>query len=309
MGGALLRMAKHANEALKRYTDLSNFIDDRQSMINAASAFSAPLAQFIHNSTQQLMHYSINAAMEGLKVIAAVLQLSGLTAPVGVGLTAGANVSQAIETIIYEAKKRWDLETAWKTYKFALENPDNRKAGLVAMQENPTLAKYAVAWGAQIKKDPLVGDFMQSCGLNKDTLKDPEASVDLVVTYLEKRLPDDNVVVGRDYTAAGKVELTVSGFLKEKARGETKLGVKKVETKKLEFVLTQWEIEYPLLKEAKDKDPEAVKKCRQFLHQIDVEMLNYKTFDEEGKAVQEMGDLKARYYKRTKAHTEEMKKW
>ena len=250
-------MVKNAKEAYKRWADFTAFLEDRQAMVNAASAFSAPLAQFIHNSTQQHLHYTLNAAMEGMKIVAAALQMGAITAPAGVGMSAGIAASQSIEGIVYEAKKRWDLSTAWDTYKQALENPENRKFGLIALKKNPTLAKYAVAWGALIKKDPLVSDFMGDCGLNKDTLKDPEANVDLVVKYLEKRMPDDNVVVGRDYSAVGKVELTMKFWIKERTKGRNQTRCEPQETKRLEFLLSQWETEYPLQKAANPKDPEA----------------------------------------------------
>jgi hypothetical protein len=309
MGGALLRLAKNAHEALKRYTDMSAFVDSRQSMLIAASAFSAPVSQFIHNSSQQFMHYSINAAMEGLKIVAAALQLGAITAPVGVGLAGGANISQAIEGVLYEAKKRWDLSTAWNTYKAALENPENRKTGLIAIKSNPTLAKYSVAWGAVILKDPLVVDFMHDCGLNKDTLKDPEANVDRVVSYLEKRMPDDNEVVGRDYSAVGKVELVATVWIKEKARGEKKLGAKAQDTKSLEYSLTQWELKYPVVKVVKDKDPADVQKCRDILRDLEGAFAQYKPFDKDGVPIQEMSDLRAKFTKRIALHKKELEAW
>ena len=39
---------------------------------------------------------------------------------------------------------------------------------------------------------------MSNCGLDAETLKDPESKLDLVVKYLEARMLDDNVLVGRD---------------------------------------------------------------------------------------------------------------
>jgi hypothetical protein len=323
IGGALLRLAKNANEALKRYTDMVAFLGDRQHMLNAASEFSTAVTQFIRNADQQFMHYSINAAIEGLKVVAAALQCGGITAGAGAGLAGAANISQGIEGVIYEAAKRWDLGKAWDTYKIALENPDNRKDGLIAIKKNPTLAKYAIAWGAVIKKDPLVTDFMHSCGLNKEaTLKDPDANTDLVVTYLEKRMPDDNVVVGRDYTAIGKVELTATVWIKEKTKGEKKLGAKAQDTRVLDSLLARWEIEYPLLKDAEpeisnapddDKKKEAVARWTAVVNEHETmlkEMSNafalYKPYNEEGEPVLEMSDVRDKFTKRIAAHQAEL---
>jgi hypothetical protein len=261
------------------------------------------------NARKQFAHYTFNAAMEGLKACAAVLQVGVVTAPLAAGLSISASMAETAEGMLFEAKKRWDLEAAWKTYKNALEYPDNRKAGLVAIKKNPTLAKYAVAWGALIKKDPLVGDFMRSCGLNKDTLKDPDANLDLVVSYLEKRMPDDNTVVGRDYTSAGKVELSVSVWIKEKTLAENKLGMKPFDSKTLEFQLTQWETEYPPLKDAKVRDPEAVKKCKVILQALYPALQNHKAFDKDGKPVLPFVEVKSRFQRRIKAHEDEVAKW
>ena len=56
------------------------------------------------------------------------------------------------------------------------------------MRRNPTLAKYAVAWGAVIDEDPLVSDFISHCGLNADTIEG-DGNIDKVVDYLEAACP------------------------------------------------------------------------------------------------------------------------
>ena len=152
-------------------------------------------------------------------------------------------------------------------------------------------------------------DFMHDCGLNKDTLKDPEANVDRVVSYLEKRMPDDNEVVGRDYSAVGKVELVATVWIKEKARGEKKLGAKAQDTKSLEYSLTQWELKYPVVKVVKDKDPADVQKCRDILRDLEGAFAQYKPFDKDGVPIQEMSDLRAKFTKRIALHKKELEAW
>jgi len=239
-------------------------------MLQAASAFSAPLAQFVSNARTQLAHYSFNLAAEGLKVIGGVLQMAQITAPAGVGATAVANAAEAAESVLYQAKKIYDLEKAWKVYKKALKQPENRKLGLVAMQSNPTLAKYAVAWGALIKKDPLVADFMRNCGLEGDVFKDPGANVDRVVEYLEKRMPDDNVMVGRSVFAT---RLTVESWHKEKLRLE-KQGFPSVDTSALDTDLANWKTAYSTLNTA--PDPKAAREqLSKTLNDLDTHFFNY----------------------------------
>jgi hypothetical protein len=142
--------------------------------------------------------------------------------------------------------KRYQLEQAWSTYKKALRNPDNRKLALIAMRENPTLAKYAMAWGAVIEKDPLVGDFMAYCDLDSDTLRGT-AKIDKVVEYLEARMPDDITVVGREVEGAvtdwapTTVQLTADSWIDAKTRGETQGDVRPVDTPAIESALLKVE--------------------------------------------------------------------
>jgi len=195
IAGSLISIFKNGKEAVSRASDFLAFSQDRAAMLRAASAYSAPLSQFIDNAYFQGLYYTISVATDGLKIVAGILQCTPAVA-VGTGLSAGASAAQAIVDVLNEIKKRVDLETAWKTYKKAIERPESRKDGLIAMKKNPTLAKHAIAWGAVVKEDPLVGDFMHSCGLDAATLRDPKKNIELVVAYLETRMPDDNIVVG-----------------------------------------------------------------------------------------------------------------
>jgi hypothetical protein len=168
----------------------------------------------VANSRSQMLHYLANAAFEAVKIIGAALQCGGITAPAGVAVSAAGGIAQALEAVIYEIAKRVNLEQAWSTYRDYITHKDNRRKGLEAVRANPTLAKYATAWGALIKKDPLVIDFIGACGLTPETLKDPKGDLDKVVKYLEVRMPDDLVVTGRagEIDTAG-LELTRASWM------------------------------------------------------------------------------------------------
>jgi tetratricopeptide (TPR) repeat protein len=246
MGGALLRMSKFIFEAVKRWIDFHNFCKSKAAMLNAASSYSPAVRQFRENSRNQGIHYSINAACEGVKFVGAALQCTP-AAIGGVVAAQAASGTEAVEAVLYELNKRYQLEHAWTTYKTALNNPENRRLGLVAIRENPTLAKYSVAWGAVVENDPLVGDFMEYCNLNSDTIKG-NANIDKVVTYLEARMPDDIEVTGRRYAkgdtnwaASVKVALTAEAWIDAKSRGETQGNVKEVDTAAIESALTTFE--------------------------------------------------------------------
>jgi hypothetical protein len=246
MGGSLLRMSRFIFEAVKRWIDFHNFCQSKAAMLNAASSYSPAVRQFRENSRNQGLHYSINAACEGVRFVGAALQCTP-AAIGGVVAAQAASGTEAVEAVLYELNKRYQLEHAWTTYKTALNNPENRRLGLVAIRENPTLAKYSVAWGAVVEDDPLVGDFMEYCNLNSDTIKG-NANIDKVVSYLEARMPDDVEVTGRRYAkgdthwAAGvKVALTAEAWIDAKSRAETLGNVKEVDTAAIESALTTFE--------------------------------------------------------------------
>ncbi|WP_158080766.1 hypothetical protein [Pelomonas sp. KK5] len=239
--GSALKVARNLYEAGKRTVDTINFVEKREGLYNAASAFSPAVSQFIHNGRVQQAHYYANAAFEAAKMIGAIMQVAGVVAaPAGVIVSASAGIAQAAEAVVYEANKRYDLEKAWSTYEVALSRPENRRLGLIAVRENPTLAKYAVAWGALIKKDALVQDFMGACDITPEVLKDPDANLDKVVKYLEARMPDDNVVTGRKIDgpaavwAPAKMELTAASWITIKSLGVTKGGLADEDTRSFE---------------------------------------------------------------------------
>ena len=255
-GGALLRMSKFIFQAVKRWIDFANFCSSNTAMMNAASAYSPAVRRFRDDSGIQGMHYSINAACEGVKIVGACLQCSPAVIG-GIIAAQAASGVEAVEAVLYEIGKRYQLHDAWQTYKVALNNPDNRKLALIAVRKNPTLAKYAIAWGAVIEEDPLVGDFMSYAGVNADTIRG-NAKIDKVVEYLEARMPDDITVVGRRYEtnadwAPSKVQLTIDSWLDAKTRGETQGGVAKVDAPAIESALTKYEAAREKMKAAKDE--------------------------------------------------------
>jgi hypothetical protein len=271
MGGALLRMTKFIFEAVKRWIDYSNFCDNAKAMTNAACIYSPAVKRFRDDAARQGLYYSINAACEGVKIVGAIVNCTpGVIG--GIIASQAATGVEAVTAVLYEIAKREQLAEAWKTYKDAINHPENRRIAQVAIRKNPTLTKYAVAWGAIIEEDPLVGDFMAYCGVNADNLKG-NAGIDKVVEYLEARMPDDIEVVGRRYAAnadwaPAKVELTTDSWIDAKARGETEGGVAKIDTSAIESALTTYEAALQKLEDAKTDPPakrktetEAVLKC------------------------------------------------
>jgi hypothetical protein len=245
IGGSAVALAQNILLAVQRTRDFAAWVDSNRDMIRAASPYSSAVTNFTKNAAIQALHYEISAAVELVKIIGAVTECSGLGAAAGKAVQAGATIAGAIEGLLYEAKKRYDLEKAWSQYRLALTRPESRKLGLVAIRENPTLAKYAVAYGCCEKKDPIVGDFMDKCGLTAETLQDENANVDKVVEYLEARMPDDIVVVGREVAlgnwAPSPIVLTSLCWASAKNRAVKDAGLQAMETRAVDAALFELE--------------------------------------------------------------------
>jgi hypothetical protein len=113
MGGALLRISQHIFKAVKRWANFANFCDSKKAMIDAASAYSAPIKRFRAGAGVQGHHYSVNAACEGAKIVAAALQCT--PAVIGGIITAQvASGVEAVEAVLYEINKRHNLSVASK---------------------------------------------------------------------------------------------------------------------------------------------------------------------------------------------------
>ncbi len=322
IAGTLFKMILAIKDAIAHTTDFIKWHNSQRDMFRAASPYSAPLANFIDNAALQAIHAEMTAAVEAVNMLGAIIECAGghIGVAVGKGLQAGATIAGAIENILYEAKKRYNLEMAWQSYKLAMVRPENRKLGLIAMKKNPTLAKYAVAWGAVIKKDPLVSDFMARCGLDADTLKDPKANVSKVVTYLEARMPEDITVTGRKGVttdwAPGTIELTVACWTATKKRGETKAELVVVETPVLESTLARFDTLYKSTKNAPDRNATQAKNdakaCYEMINTILAELNGYKAIRSDSKKKlphRQMEDLVGEFKAIAQERLEEIQGW
>ena len=320
IGGCALKMAKNITLAVKRWSDFEAFRSKRGSMFEAASAYSAAATRFVRNSELQGAHYTANAAAEGAKMIGAILQCSAVAAHAGVVVSSSANIAQAIEAVLYEMARLMEVKKAWKDYQEALYHPDNRRLGLLALESNSTLAKYAIAWGAVIEKDALVSDFLGACNLNADSLRDPGANVDKVVAYLEARLPDDQVIVGRKISLVSwipkEIELTAISWVGAKALGEAKADLKPDETPGIDAGLSQLDASLTNWRKvgedkAKGIPSEDLEACKRLINLLRAEFTKYKPRHpgEKKEFHVEMSEVRSEFTKKLELVSSETAKW
>jgi hypothetical protein len=87
------------------------------------------------------------------------------------------------------------MEQGWRLFQTALKNPANRKAARRAIEGNPTLAKYSLAWGAIEGGDVFAKSAMKKCGLTPRVLETEGANVSEVQRFLETMFDEDLVIL------------------------------------------------------------------------------------------------------------------
>lgn len=163
---------------------------------DAQAASSAQVDAFLSRKglqTKQVAQAGIKVALDAAKVVAEALKLTP-AAPAAPVVSAGVDLVEAaleLADIIYTEVQ---MAAAWRIYQQARDMPGDRYLARKATRQNPTLAKYAMAWGAT-KGDPIAVEGMRRCGLNEHTLALPDSNVAKVVAYLEAKYADDPVLL------------------------------------------------------------------------------------------------------------------
>jgi hypothetical protein len=197
---AAIGLAVNLMKAADRAMELNKWINNQKDMKRAVSSFESSAMNFVKNQAEQFSHYAIQAACKLAQMIGEIVKCSGLASAAGEAVSKGAALASAAEELSYQFYKEVDLIRAWKVTKKAWAHPESRKLQLIARSLNPTLAKYTLAWGAAVKRDPMAMEAMATCGLNELTLSDPGSNVNKVQSYLETMFNEDNVVLRRVVT-------------------------------------------------------------------------------------------------------------
>ncbi len=193
LGTEMIALAQNAKLAVEKAAATYSFLQEQKSARETANRYGSAIDNFLANAKFQLTAASLNAAMNGMKlIVAAVAAAVPHAAP---AVPAMAAVSAGVNMVLGGIKQS-RLKKAWDQTKKALENPANRRLGMEVRKLNPTLAKYTVAYGATEEEDPIAISMALACGLNEETLKNPQTNADKVKRYFETKFPDDGTVIG-----------------------------------------------------------------------------------------------------------------
>lgn len=166
---------------------------------------------------EQAIVAGMKAALAAIDLVGKAMAHAGHLAPVGLAVSAGVSGGQALLEVSLKVVSEGKMKAAWEVYKKALANPDDRKAAREAIRTNPTLAKYALAWGAVKEGNRIAESALMSCGIDELTLKDPGTNTGNVVGYLELLFKDDPKLLHRDGGKGawypGEPELTLASWM------------------------------------------------------------------------------------------------
>jgi tetratricopeptide (TPR) repeat protein len=202
---AMKRAATH----LQAYAEWAENVDD------ARAAMSVQVEAMLNRAGLSELQYErdiADIALAVAKIEAGVLSCCGHAAPAGYALNAAVAATTSLKQLAIKYYDKGKLEFAWKTYKEALKNPKNRKKVREAIRENPTLAKYVIAYGAEWDDNPVARNALKKCGLTERVLDSKDTNVQKVVTFLEALYPDDPILLKEVATKEdwypGSIELT-----------------------------------------------------------------------------------------------------
>ncbi|MEM6739028.1 MAG: hypothetical protein AAF646_02860 [Pseudomonadota bacterium] len=190
---AAMTLSLTIKDAVEKAEELIVWRENVEDALTAHSAVADAMLNRKGLQTKQTMLAGIQVALDAAKVVAEVLALTP-AAPAAPIVKASIDVAEAAIELGDLIGTEAQLAAAWKIYQRAKDNPEDRYEARKAMRENPTLAKYAMAY-ASLQGDPIAVEGMRRCGLSKVTLANPETNVDKVVTYLETKYPDDPVLL------------------------------------------------------------------------------------------------------------------
>jgi hypothetical protein len=193
--GSAISFVTNVLKAAERADELLKWADSVDLGSIAESNMTPAMKNFTHNQGVQLTHYTIQAACDFAQTIGALVGSTGIAAAAGVAVSKVAQATSAAATVLYKVYRKRELESAWSLFKESLYNPENRKLGQRVRQENSTLAKYTLAWGAMEKRDPIALRAIDKCGLNELTLSDPGSNVKTVEKFLEVYYKEDVRVI------------------------------------------------------------------------------------------------------------------
>jgi hypothetical protein len=183
---------------------LNKWLDSYGDAINSASPYASAIENFINSNRDLLCHNSVQALASLAQGIAGYASIA-IPPMASAALAMDATASAA--NLVFQVYRQAALANAWKQTIKSLRNPQNRQLALVVRELNPTLAKYTIAYGAFIARDPIAVRAVGRIGLDRETLSNPNAKLADVKNWLEEVYKDDLTLVADTELDSGAVRV------------------------------------------------------------------------------------------------------
>ncbi|MEM6933662.1 MAG: hypothetical protein AAF526_08745, partial [Pseudomonadota bacterium] len=299
---AILEAIKHA-EQLAAWTE--NLSDAKKSGSVQADA----IMNRFDLQKKQTIKADIIVGLKAVDLVGAVVKTAGgPAAPAGLAISASAQLTEQSLQLADKIVTIVQMRNAWSMYKKALKEPRDRKNVRLALRKNPTLAKYAIAYGAVMDKNAIARKAVERCGINERALANANENVGKVVEYLETLYREDpteksgGIVFDERAWHPGPAELTFKswgGFFKEATTSSRiKPLVRKDDVTKIGTKMANFEAEHKKFKaffeddwKAKsDDDLTGIDKLKTAADDLQSALDQYNPMDENGEAHKQMAE-------------------
>lgn len=212
--GDAVKFVQNIYACVGRIQALIAWMDSYGDAVRSSNRYTSAVENFINSNRDLLCNNTVQALLNLAKLVA---DATSVAMP---AMASAATVFDAAATtadLCFQCYRQAELDRAWKLTLKSIENPANRQLALVVRELNPTLAKYAIAYGALIEKDPVAVRAMDRIGLDRETLMNPNNKVGDVRKYLKSLYSDDLKLVAEMDKARAKAkvpdpELTVKAW-------------------------------------------------------------------------------------------------
>jgi hypothetical protein len=216
MGQSLLELANEMRLLIdcgQQYMSWAENMDDAR---RAGSVQAEAMSSRMDLSMTQSVRHGVESAIKVAQIIGQGLTIAGgPLAHAGLMLDKTAAGASAAKKVISAVVDEHAAAAGWRIYQKAFENPKNRTAARQALRQNPTLAKYAIAYGAKVG-NPIAANALRKCGITDEMMADKNAGVAKLVTFLEARFNEDPTILRRITKSKwypGTIELTAASWM------------------------------------------------------------------------------------------------
>src|SRR5262249_39854464 len=141
-------LVKNIIAAVQRAVELNKYLDLLGSSKNAHNVYGEAWVNRVQNSRVQMSQAMIKSLLKAAEIVGASAAMSGIASHAGVALEKAAAAGTVATDTLYKLADKAKLAMAWNKLMEAKDNPGDRILMREALWDNPTLSKYAIAYGA-----------------------------------------------------------------------------------------------------------------------------------------------------------------